>query len=64
MNTVNRDFMSEEEKMAVERDEEERKKAILGTSKAHLTQMLRTSGLTSSGDPAADINNPHIDRRS
>ncbi len=64
MNTVNRDFMTEEEKMAVERDEEERKKAILGTSKAHLTQMLRTSGLTASGEPVADINNPNIDRRS
>ncbi len=50
--------------MAVERDDEERKKAILGTSKAHLTQMLRTSGMTASGEPVADINNAHIDRRS
>lgn len=64
MNTVNREFMSEEEKMAVERDEEERKKAILNTSKAHLTNMLLTTGFNERGEPIADINPANVDRRS
>jgi len=64
MNTVNREFMTEEEKMAVERDEEERKKAILNTSKAHLTHMLTTTGFNDRGEPIADINGMQIDRRS
>jgi hypothetical protein len=64
MNTVNREFMTEEEKLAVERDEEERKKAILNTSKAHLTNMLMTSGFNEKGVPIADINPGQLDRRS
>ncbi len=64
MNTVNREFMTEEEKLAVERDEEERKMAIQKTNKAHLTQMLRTSGLNERGEIIAEINGPQVDRRS
>jgi len=64
MNTVNREFMTEEEKLAVERDEEERKMAIQKTNKAHLTQMLRTSGMNEKGEIIADINGPNVDRRS
>lgn len=64
MNTVNRDFMTDEEKAAVERDEEERKKAILNTSKAHLTHMLTTSGFNDRGQHIADIHGMQIDRRS
>jgi hypothetical protein len=43
MNTVNKDFMSEDEKVALEREEEDRKKQALNTSKAHLTAMMRTA---------------------
>lgn len=50
MNTVNREFMSEEEKIAVENDQEERKKFQLAQSKAHLTQMLKTTGMSEKGD--------------
>ena len=56
--------MSEEERLAVERDEEERKKAILNTSKAHLTQMLNTSGFNERGELIADIHGMQVDRRS
>ncbi len=64
MNTVNRDFMTDEEKLAVERDEEERKKAILNTSKVHLTSMLTSSGFNERGEAIADINGLNVDRRS
>ncbi len=50
MNTVNREFMTEEEKIAVENDQEERKKFQLAQSKAHLTQMLKTTGMSEKGD--------------
>ena len=64
MNTVNRDFMTDEEKLAVERDEEERKKAILNTSKVHLTSMLTSSGFNERGEAIADISGLNVDRRS
>ena len=41
MNTVNRDFMTEEEKLAVERDEEERQKALTNYSKTNIIQRMR-----------------------
>ena len=64
MNTVNRDFMSEDEKLTVENDMEERKKFQLAQSKAHLTQMLKTTGMSDKGDYVQDINGMRIDRRS
>jgi len=64
MNTVNREFMTEDEKLAVEADMDERKKVQLAQSKAHLTQMLRTTGLSNNGDYVTDINGMQLDRRS
>ena len=56
--------MTDEEKAAVERDEEERKMAILKTSKTHLTHMLTSSGFNERGEPIADIHGMNLDRRS
>lgn len=64
MNTVNRECMTEEEKLAVENDQEERKKFQLAQSKAHLTQMLKTTGLSQNGEYVQDINGMRVDRRS
>ena len=54
--------MSEEEKLAMERDEDDRKKAALNVSKAHLTAMMRSTG--ASAGPEADISGQKIERRS
>lgn len=62
MNTVNKDFMSEEEKLAVIRDEEDRRKAITNQSKAHLTQMLKDTA--ASAGAAAELNAMSVERRS
>lgn len=64
MNTVNREFMTEDEKIAVENDQEERKKFQLAQSKAHLTQMLKTTGMSDKGDYVQDINGMNVERRS
>ena len=53
--------MSDEEKLAVERDEEERKKTLTNFSKAHLTEMMRSTGASGT---QSDIGAPKIDRRS
>ena len=61
MNTVNRDFLSENEKLAIERDEEERKKTQNGFNRTNMTQQMRTTGASNCD---TEINGPNIDRRS
>lgn len=57
MNTVNRAFLSENEKLAIEVDEEERKKTQNGFNKTNCCEQMRITGGT-------DINGLVIDRRS
>ena len=80
MNTINRgnkylilsfsnhhssiDFMTEEEKLIVERDEEERKKTQTNYSKAHIMQRMRETATSVSGGHQQDLTGLNIDRRS
>lgn len=61
MNTVNRDFMSEEEKLAVERDEEDRKKALTNFSKTNIINRMKETN-ASLGEQ--ELSGMQVDRRS
>lgn len=61
MNTVNRDFMSEQERETHERAEEERKKSQIQPTRANLTEQMRSTNASIGEVEIAGLN---IDRRS
>ena len=72
MNTVNRskknkcnenvEFMTEEEMLAMERSEEDRKKSQTHFTRTQMTDMMRNTGATEGSQ--VDINGLNLDRRS